>query len=95
MKSALERMLDTEMDVHIGRKTIAVLPAAADGISADNSILLYRALKRAGVKAELHVFAYGSHGFGLRPTKDPCSTWPDRCGEWLKNQGVLKVRERR
>jgi len=29
MKSALERMLDTEMDVHLGRKTIAALPAVA------------------------------------------------------------------
>jgi putative transposase len=28
MKSALERMLDTEMDVHLGRKTSAALPAA-------------------------------------------------------------------
>src|SRR6266851_8989938 len=28
MKSALERMLDTEMDVHLGRKTLAALPAA-------------------------------------------------------------------
>jgi transposase-like protein len=27
MKSALERMLDTEMDVHLGRKSIAALPA--------------------------------------------------------------------
>src|SRR5580704_6591600 len=27
MKSALERMLDTEMDVHLGRKTIAALAA--------------------------------------------------------------------
>lgn len=27
MKSALERMLDTEMDVHLGRKTITALPA--------------------------------------------------------------------
>jgi hypothetical protein len=27
MKSALERMLDTEMDVHLGRKTVAALPA--------------------------------------------------------------------
>ena len=26
MKSALERMLDTEMDVHLGRKAVAVLP---------------------------------------------------------------------
>jgi putative transposase len=29
MKSALERMLDTEMDVHLGRKTIAALPTCA------------------------------------------------------------------
>lgn len=28
MKSALERMLDTEMDVHLGRKTVAALPSA-------------------------------------------------------------------
>jgi putative transposase len=27
MKSALERMLDTEMDVHLGRKTVPALPA--------------------------------------------------------------------
>ena len=29
MKSALERMLDTERDVHLGRKTIAALPTDA------------------------------------------------------------------
>ena len=28
MKSALERMLDTEMDVHLGRKALAALPPA-------------------------------------------------------------------
>ena len=28
MRCALERMLDTEMDVHLGRKTIAALPVA-------------------------------------------------------------------
>jgi putative transposase len=31
MKSALERMLDTELDVHLGRKTIAALPAVDAG----------------------------------------------------------------
>jgi putative transposase len=34
MKSALERMLDTEMDVHLGRKTIAALPPADQPTSA-------------------------------------------------------------
>lgn len=31
MKSTLERMLDTEMDVHLGRQTAAPAPAAGDG----------------------------------------------------------------
>jgi putative transposase len=30
MKSALERMLDTEMDAHLGRKAVAALPSARD-----------------------------------------------------------------
>jgi transposase-like protein len=34
MKSALERMLDTEMDVHLGRKTVAALPPAELGPAA-------------------------------------------------------------
>jgi putative transposase len=34
MKSALERMLDTEMDVHLGRKTIAALPPATNPAAA-------------------------------------------------------------
>ena len=34
MKSALERMLDTEMDAHLGRKAVATLPAAEVAASA-------------------------------------------------------------
>ena len=61
-----------------------------DGARPENSVLMYLALKRAGVPAELHVYATGKHGFGLRPGPEPCSTWPDRCGDWLRNQGFLK-----
>jgi hypothetical protein len=50
---------------------------------------MYLALKKAGVPAELHVYAKGGHGFGLRPSGRPCSTWPQRCAEWMKAQGFL------
>lgn len=36
MKSALERMLDTEMDVHLGRKTIAALPGGDSNSVGDD-----------------------------------------------------------
>jgi acetyl esterase/lipase len=58
-----------------------------DGVPIDNSLLLYLELKKAGVPAELHAYATGGHGFGLRPTADPCTSWPDRCAEWLKRSG--------
>src|SRR5919197_4470581 len=48
----------------------------ADLISSpEHSLVLYRALKRAGVPAELHVYAGAAHDFGVRPGEQPCSTW--------------------
>jgi acetyl esterase/lipase len=64
--------------------------AADDGISAENSIAMFMALRRAKVSAEVHVYAGGGHGFGLRPTKNPCCTWPNRCQEWMKSRGLLE-----
>jgi len=65
--------------------------AADDGVPAENSVAMYRALRKAGVPAELHVYAAGGHGFGLRPSARPCSTWPQRCADWLRAQGFLKA----
>jgi acetyl esterase/lipase len=65
--------------------------AGDDGVKADNSVLMYLALKRAGVPAELHIYASGGHGFGLRPSNQPCSTWPKTCADWLKGRGLLKM----
>lgn len=64
--------------------------AGDDPVIAENSVQLYLALKRAKVPAELHLYAKGGHGFGLRPSAQPCSTWPARCEAWLHTQGWLK-----
>ncbi len=67
--------------------------AGDDRISSENSAEMYLALKQAGVPAELHIYTSGGHGFGLRPSDNPCSTWPARCEEWLRNRGLLKERQ--
>jgi acetyl esterase/lipase len=66
--------------------------ASDDRVSSENSVSLYLALKQAGVPAELHIYSTGGHGFGLRPSDKPCSTWPKRCEEWLRSQGILKAK---
>jgi len=53
-------------------------------------LLLALGLKDAGVGCELHTYASGGHGWGMRNTGHPCNTWPTRCGEWLEKQGWLK-----
>lgn len=55
---------------------------------------VYLRFKRAGASAELHVYAAGGHGFGLRPTTHGAlAGWPDRFVEWLESTGFLHGRE--
>jgi acetyl esterase/lipase len=62
--------------------------------SPEHSVLMYLALKRAGVSAELHIYAGAAHDFGVRRSGRPCSTWTDSCAQWLRAQGFLKGPER-
>jgi acetyl esterase/lipase len=58
----------------------------------ENSLVMYQALKLAGVPSELHIYATGGHGFGVRKSNLPCSTWTDRCVAWLRDQKLLSER---
>jgi acetyl esterase/lipase len=59
------------------------------GVPAENSVMFYLALRKAGVPAEIHIYERGNHGVGLAP-KDPIlSTWSGRLADWLKTRGLL------
>lgn len=55
-----------------------------------HAALFFAALTKAGVKAEVHVYTSGGHGYGLRDSAQPVTSWEDRCGEWLKSMGLLE-----
>jgi acetyl esterase/lipase len=57
---------------------------------AEHSVLMYLALKRAGIPAELHVYATGDHDFGVRQDGKLPSSWTSLCARWLSSQGLLK-----
>jgi acetyl esterase/lipase len=66
--------------------------ASDDTISeVEHSVSFYLALKRAKIDAELHVYASGGHGFGVRPQSGPCAGWTRVCAEWMRNRGILKM----
>jgi acetyl esterase/lipase len=57
---------------------------------APDSILLYEKWSAAHKSVELHMFAKGGHGFGMRKQNLPTDHWIDRFAEWLDLQGFLK-----
>lgn len=60
-----------------------------DGVSSENSVALYSALKKYNVPAELHLYATGGHGYGMSKVPHPCASWPDRAADWMKTRGLL------
>ena len=61
-----------------------------DSVRVETSLTYYLALKAAHVPVEMHLYASGGHGYGLRPSSDPVSTWPARALDWLRGLGVLQ-----
>jgi acetyl esterase/lipase len=68
------------------------LAAASDdqlGLTMD-SVSFYARWFGAHKSAELHIYAKGGHGFGMRKQGFPSDEWIDRFGDWLTSQGWLK-----
>jgi acetyl esterase/lipase len=58
---------------------------------AENSVLVYNVWRSAGIPVELHVFARGGHGFGIRKQNLSSDAWPGLFQHWLKVQGYLAM----
>jgi acetyl esterase/lipase len=55
----------------------------------ENSLMYAAALRKAGVPAEIHLYANGGHAFGLRRTASSATSWPQLAEAWLKVIGVI------
>ncbi len=58
--------------------------------SPSGSALLYLEYKKLNLPAELHIYAKGGHGFGMRKSGLPTADWLVRVGEWMGSMGWLK-----
>ena len=66
-----------------------IVQAEDDPVHVENAVVYFLALKNAKVPAELHIYAQGGHGYGLRRTALPVTTWPQAVETWLHTIGVL------
>lgn len=55
---------------------------------ADGNVPLYSAWKAAGRSVEVHSYAKGGHGFGMRKQGLPSDQWIERMSEWLQGENI-------
>jgi len=66
-----------------------IVQAEDDPVHIENSTVYFLQLKNAKVPAELHIYAEGGHGYGLRRTALPVTTWPQSVETWLRTIKML------
>ena len=84
--------LNPDIATNITRQTPPTFLLQAEDDNVDNvnqSLVYYIALKNAGVPVEMHLYAQGGHGFGLRRTKLPVTGWPQLVETWLRTIGMV------
>ena len=96
LKAADKAELAPWLRIPAGTPPVFLVHGGEDIISSpEHSVIAYLALKRAGVEAELHVYAGAAHDFGVRRSERPCSTWTQACAAWLRRLGLLELRQGR
>jgi acetyl esterase/lipase len=66
-----------------------LLQAEDDPVHVENILVYAQALKQLKVPAELHLYAEGGHGYGLRPGPLPVTHWPALVETWLHTIHIL------
>ena len=69
-----------------------IVQAEDDPVHVENATVYFMALKNAKVPAELHIYAQGGHGYGLRRTELPVTSWPESVEVWLRTIKVLPAK---
>ena len=80
-----------EMKISTNTPPTFMVIAQDDPVRVENALLYAVALQQLKVSTELHVYPTGGHGYGLRRTMDPVTTWPDRAADWMRSRGWLRM----
>jgi acetyl esterase/lipase len=86
-----EKNFEANADIPVTEKTppTFILQAEDDPVHVENSTVYFLALKNAKVPVEMHIYASGGHGYGLRRTELPVTAWPKLVETWLETIQVL------
>lgn len=69
--------------------TLLIHSSDDKAVTTEHPILYYQQLVKHKVPAEMHIFARGGHGYGLKPGERSFRKWPELMERWLKERALL------
>jgi len=81
----LNRKFSPETQVKEDTPPCLLIHTGDDSVPVQNSIAYYQAAQKAKVPAEMHLFAAGGHGYGMKKRGLPIDTWTDRVKDWISS----------
>ena len=85
----LVRRFSSELQVTKNTPPAFLVHTADDWVRPVNSLRYASALQEAGIRAELHLFHEGGHGYGMRRPDLPVGQWPELLTAWMRSAGFL------
>lgn len=84
LKNVEKLTLSDEFKVDKNTPPTLLIQTGDDPIKVDNSLGWYRALHKAGVPCEMHIWPTGGHGYGLWLKDKPVSDWHLPALKWFR-----------
>lgn len=86
-----EQNFALNQEIRVAKETppTFIVQTEDDPVHVENSTVYFLALKNAEVPVEMHLYAQGGHGYGLRPSEFPVTKWPQRVESWLQTIQML------
>lgn len=75
-----------EFQVNSNTPKVFLAMTEDDAVHPLNSLNYYKACLEHNVRAEMHVFPEGGHGYGMALRGLGIDSWPDRLAEWLERE---------
>jgi len=89
-EKTLPLMLRGEFPVDAETPSTYICQAEDDYAHVENALAYYAALKYAGVRAEMHLYPDGGHGFGLQQQGAATDGWHKTAERWLAREVPVK-----
>ncbi|NME72441.1 alpha/beta hydrolase [Flammeovirga aprica] len=81
----LVAQFSNELQVDANTPPTFIIHSGDDGVvQVENAILFYQALVKNKVKADMHLYPTGGHGYGMGIPNDKAPKWATLAEEWLE-----------